>query len=283
MLGKNTYLFFLICILLFSSLMNYCFLDLNVKAAPLWFRKGIYVEFRNEKDALVFAEFINGSILTCEKLGLKAEKRKTLFIYRWECLDFSDNLAKLKITIEFILVEENISLNISTCVFVDVNSRDVYSVNGTPCGKTTLWLSTKLKVGDTVLFGYPGCYVEGEVTDMGYALKTPYGYQKCFEVEFDTGGYVGVTYGNKTYNWVLWNWLDYDLDTGILLQTPNFMGEATLYVLGILQIPAIMLIYETNVDLGPSLIWPQILNITFFVLPPAVFFTVVFLCGLLAS
>jgi len=249
-----------------------------VKATPLWFNEGTYVEFRNERDAYILLEFINGSVLTCESLGLGFGKRKTLFVFRWECLNLNDSTAELKIIVKVILVEDNKSFELSTCVFVDVDSRDVYSLDGEFCGKTMLWLPTNLEVGDKVIFGYPECYVEGTVTNKGYNIKTPYGYQKCFEVDFDSNGPVNVTYKNETYRISgLWNWLDYDLDTGILIQTPHFMGEATLYALGgIRRIFSIMLIYETNVDLGPSLIWPQILDIMFFVLPPAVFFVVVF-------
>ncbi len=279
-LKRRMIAFLLLNIFLFAFLINLCcFIDLSVEAVPLWFREGVYVEFRGEfhdvDNYTTLLQFLNLSELRFKDLNFK--ERGVLFsLFRWECLDFNGSMAELKILLRFFKGDD--SFELSTCVFVDVDSRDVYSLDGEFCGKTMLWLPTNLEVGDKVIFGYPECYVEGTVTNKGYNIKTPYGYQKCFEVDFDSNGPVNVTYKNETYRISgLWNWLDYDLDTGILIQTPHFMGEATLYALGgIRRIFSIMLIYETNVDLGPSLIWPQILNIMFFVLPPAVFFVVVF-------
>ena len=270
--------YFLFSIFLFSYLTNLrCSSYLIVKATPLWFNEGTYVEFRNERDAYILLEFINGSVLTCESLGLGFGKRKTLFVFRWECLNLNDSTAELKIIVKVILVEDNKSFELSTCVFVDVDSRDVYSLDGEFCGKTMLWLPTNLEVGDKVIFGYPECYVEGTVTNKGSFTETfSYGYQKCFKVRFDSGQPVRIPYKNETYAYRLWNVLSYDLDTGILIVAPRFLGEGTLYALGILQISSIMRIYDTNIDIGPSLIWPEVLDFAWFVLPPIGFFTVVF-------
>ena len=268
---------FLFCFLS-TSLINLCAtVGLDLDTVPLWFKKGVYVEFRSEKDAYILLEFINGSIITCENLGLGFGKRKTLFIFRWECLNLNNSMAELKIIVEVILVGDNKSFQLSTRVFVDVNSRDVYSLDGELCGKTMLWLPTNLEVGDKVIFGYHECYVEGTVTDKGSFTETfSYGYQKCFEVRFDSGQPVRIPYKNETYAYRLWNVLSYDLDTGILIVAPRFLGEGTLYTLGILQISSIMRIYDTNIDIGPSLIWPEVLDFAWFVLPSIGFFTVVF-------
>ena len=247
---------------------------LNVEATPLWLKSGTYVEFRSERNAFTLIEFINNSELLYEDLG-SGLKGKTLFILRWECLSLNDSVAELEIAVKLVLVEDNRSFEMFTRVFVDVNSRDVYSVNGTPCGKTMLWLPTNLEVGDKVVFGYPECYVEGTVTDKEYYIETPsYGYQKCFEVKFDRQP-VKILYKNETYTHTLWNLLNYDLDTGILIETPRLMGEGSLYALGIFQIASEMLIYDTNVDLGPGLIWPEMLDVLWAV-PPILFFVFVF-------
>jgi len=52
-------------------------------------------------------------------------------------------------------------------------------------------------------------------------------------------------------------------------------AEGTLYVFGIFSLPPVLTIYDTNIDIGPGLIWPRILD---FLLStaPVIFFAFVF-------
>lgn len=236
----------------------------TIKGVPLWFKEGVYVEFFGKGAEI---DFINGS----RKVVMNGNS-----FFRWECLTFNGSMAKLKVTVMLVLNDVRV-FEYSVHIFVDVSSRDVFSEHGEPCGKTMLWLPTNLDEGDTVTFGYPGCYINGTITDRGYNVKTPYGYQKCFEAEFKTEGSVNVTYRNKTYSlYGLWNWLDYDLDTGLLIQMAHSGGEGTLYPLGIFKIYSLMLIHETNIDIGPGLILPEIISF-FWVAAPVLFFALFFL------
>ncbi len=260
---------FLIIFLLIMGLFNVLIMNSNCASVQLWLKKGVYVEYREDYAAI---EFLNDTEILPFTLNFTGDGET---IFRWECLKVvNDSFVELRVSIS--LVEGSKGFNVSTCVFVDVESRDVYTVDGKYCGKTSLWLPTDLDEGDTVVFGINESLVKGTVTDVDCYMKTPYGYQKVFDVEFETKEPVNVTYGNETYRYKLWNWLSYDLDTGILLGMAGLRAEGVLFALGIWMLPSLSLIYETNVDLGPSLIWPQILNIMFFVLPPAVFFVVVF-------
>jgi len=91
-------------------------------------------------------------------------------LFRWECLNLNNSVAEIKITVK--IIGESKVFELSTRVFIDVESRDVYSTDGKFCGKTMLWLPTNLEEGDHVVFGYLGCYVEGIVTEKGeYYIK----------------------------------------------------------------------------------------------------------------
>jgi len=239
-------------------------------SVQLWLREGVYVEYRGDHATI---DFLNETTISSIHLGFSGDGET---IFRWECLEVvNDSFVELRVFIS--LVEGAKSFNVSTRIFVNVESRDVYTVDGKYCGKTSLWLPTDLKEGDKVVFGVNESFVEGVVTDVGRrSVKTPYGYQKDFNVKFETEEPVNVTYGNETYRYSLWNWLFYDLDTGILLSMAGLRAEGVLFALGIWMLPSLTLIYKTNVDLGPSLIWPQILDISLLVIPPVVFFTVVF-------
>lgn len=272
---RNVKIFFIIFLLtgLFSIfLVNYG----NAGSVGLWLKEGIYVEYRDKEDVAI--EFLNGTIMTSEGGEI---------IFRWECLRLiNDSVVELNVFISLIgeirfigtTYRKIESFNTSTTVFVDVDSRDVYSFDGKYCGKTALWLPTGLNEGDKVVFGLNDSLVEGTVTEVGRSsVKTPlYGYQRVFNVEFETEEPVNVTYGNETYKYRLWNWLGYDMDTGILLSMAGLRAEGVLFALGIWMLPSLGLIYRTNVDLGPGLIWPQILDLMLFVVPPAIFFTIVF-------
>lgn len=233
----------------------------NLSQVPLWLKDGVFVTYMGDRANI---EFFNGTTITGES---------GTFL-KWVCLNVNDSLAKLKVSVS--LVDGNRSFNVSMYVFVDFNNRDVYSEKGEYCGKTMLWLPTNLEEGDTVVFGLPGSFVEGTIAEKGKGhVKTPYGYQETFRAEFDTDKPVNVTYGNKTYEYRLWNWLSYDLDTGLLIAMAGLRAEGVLYALGIWMLPSLNLIYETNVDLGPSLILPEILDV-FWVVPPILFFVFVF-------
>lgn len=259
---------FLFCFLSTSLINLRVTIVLDLDTVPLWFRKGVYVEFRGRYSE-VYA--INGSVLFCVPSASEGEEGMTLF--RWECLKLNNSVAEIKITVK--VIGRGRVFELSTRVFIDVENRDVYSTDGKFCGKTMLWLPTSLEKGDHVIFGYPGCCVEGIVTEKGeHYIETLYGYQKVFSVDFDSG-LVNVTYRNKTYVHRLWNWLDYDLDTGVLLCMAGLRAEGTLYVFGIFSLPPVLTIYETNIDIGPGLIWPRILD---FLLStaPVIFFAFVF-------
>ncbi|MGQ4915957.1 MAG: hypothetical protein ACP6IU_14590 [Candidatus Asgardarchaeia archaeon] len=238
-----------------------------VSSSLLWFKKGVYVEFRDTSD---YADimFFNGS-------GISFDHGTCVF--RWVCLEFNDSsdIAKLEVTLSIISYNE-VKFKVTTQILININTRDVFLTDGTECGKTTLWLPTNLREGDTVVFGYPKTAIEGIVTEKGYVIKTPYGYQEAFEVEFNSKNPVNVTYQNKTYSYRLWNWLDYDSDIGILIQSANFIGEGALYALGIFKIYMAMLIYKTNIDLGPEKLLPVIID-TIWLISPIIFFTMVFI------
>lgn len=204
-------------------------------SSPVWLRKGTYAEYSFVSGGI---EFLNESITS-----------KLEGIYRWECISLNEGMAELNVTSKYLDTQDYSSVQ----VYVDTQTRDTTSLNGSLIGKTFIWLPSHMEKGQSVvLAGKPPDYLIGEVV---YVLvgndhvSTPQGGQNAFVVEEEgTSAIMGI----GAY---------YDLDTGLLISWGPGMGEAILLALGILDlnVSGSITLSDTNIDLGPRVLWPEIL------------------------
>ena len=262
---KQVFIFFILISLVLSTYSvfgNFISVPALEDNSPLWFTSGNYVEFSStEKNMRV--EFIDGKDYFGDRVSLK-----------WICLDLNETLAKIELTLKLYsgsIVNEKFSVT----VLVDISNRDVFSIDGsTYYGKTTLWLPTNVRDGEQVTFNYSNITMVSIIRKEGGNVKTPYGYQKVFVVKLRTENAVLIPYKGEKYNRTLSNFLEYDEDTGVLIGSSTFMGEGILYALGVLITPPLT-VSDTNIDLGPELMAPLIVN-TLFGIAPVVIFLVLF-------
>jgi len=214
---------------------------------PVWMKKGSYAEYKFETRSVVF---LNNTLLLF--------RDRASVIYRWECIEFNGTIAKLNVSITFSEKEKHVFL--STEVYVNTVNRDVFLTNGTLVGKTRLWGPVAPEKGETIVLWYnPPDRVIGNVIDIeGGWSWTPHGAQRIFIVEGN-----GTIRGQTISLTIL-----YDFDTGIMIEGSLYY-EATLLALSIIDPGRAgpMQLINTNIDLGPKEIWPEILNILLITMP----------------
>ena len=237
--------------LLLAILFFYMFFPGALQSAyptPVWFGEEVYVEYRSQSNGVMF---VNGSLdIFDEPVEVSSY---------WKCVKFEDDVAELKVTV---IYGGKTNITLSAHVYVNLENRDVTSLDGKLIGKTCLWLHPYPKEGDAVvLLGKPPNYITGTVSEVKGSMKTPQGYQKIFFADAEVNG-VPVSGG-------------YDLDTGLLISRP-IQGDGTLLALGLwdlgfLGAPSIA---ATNIDLGPRTLWPEIVTAMFVIVPIASFFVI---------
>lgn len=188
---------------------------------PAWFEEGVYARYKFS--GATHIEFVNESFYDFEPFNA---------FFRWEVVEFDGHVAMLEVSFTF---KQEIMTN---SVYVDVESRDIRSLEDEFLGKTGLWLPLNPEVGDKFLFGKPDNYLNGTVIDIGFTTDTPQGNQKMFDVE------VKFKEGSPRR-------FSYDLTTSLLLYGAlKEGGEAMFLALGISEVGSFNL-EATNIDLGP--------------------------------
>ena len=266
---KKLFYFFILIFLLLVITNNYSISKglISVKAfrddSPLWITQGTYMELSYYSGENLRIGFIDGKDYVGDKVTLK-----------WECLDLKNTLAKIELTLK-LYSGDTVSKEFSITTLVNISNRDVFSLDGNKYyGKTAFWLPTNVRDGEQVSFGYSNITIVGTIRKGNTNIKTPYGYQKVFTAKLKTEKDTLVPYKGKEYNISLYNFLEYDEDTGVLIGTLTSMGEGILYALGVLITPPLR-VNNTNIDLGPELITPLVVN-TLIGIAPVIIFLVLF-------
>jgi hypothetical protein len=231
--------------------------DFPVEAPPSWLKVGTYVEYEGGMPLEVV--FLNGT-----EMGGKKEK----FIFRWECLAMSSQVATLNLTLDVPL-----RLHISKIINITTNTREILYPNGTVMGKACLWLPPNPKTGDLIVVsGKSPNQVTAEVrTSGGSAHLTCQGYQECYWAHNVTMKREG-NFDRMLVHVVA----DFDLDTGLLVA--GYIGyTTTVNYLGLCEMGLIRLLRATNVDLGPRYLRTEVLTFLWNTLPiwlPATIFII---------
>ena len=236
----HTISFFLLVILLLA-LTNTNTTDTFV-SNPSWMHVGAFAAYDFSCAGVICT---NNSLVT---LGYHTEAA-----LRWQCLDVNDSFSKLEISL--VLRGENKTLTFMSFVFVNMTDRAVYLINHTLVGTTHFWAPiNQTKV--TLWEKYPDRIIAAP--QIGSWSNTPQGPQKIFILSGQG------TIDNESV--IIDNF--HDIDTGIMTDS-TLRHEGSLYALdlSIILVNGRLQFTATNINLGPSEIWPEIANY----LPIAIF------------
>jgi hypothetical protein len=214
---------------------------------PTWFREGVFVEFRF--DGFPVVSYVGSGT------GYGVHIGSDPGFLRWCVLDFDGKIARMNIS----LYRDWSRVLVCSAVFhVNVSSRMVSLLDGTPTGVTCLWLPAFLKKddvvpmigeGSSVILGRAGCDEPGPG-------KTCQGYQQSFFVR--TVNYDSI---NGTFN-PRYTEGAFDEDTGIL-DGGHLQFDGALTAMNIEWMAGSWWIGDTNVDLGPRVLTSEILAFLF--------------------
>jgi len=208
---------------------------------PIWLNKDTFAQYEFKSSAIFF---LNKTTIPFEN-----DASATL---RWECTEMNDDLATLNVSISF--TGEKKSLFISKEVDVNTTSRQVFLSNGTLIGTTRLWAKANPTDGEEiVVWDVPPDKIVGSVEIRGFwSSNTPQGAQKIYDIE----GKGTINGKNALFDSA------HEVDTGIMIEG-ILSNEATLLALGIdtLGVNGQFSFSDTNVDLGPKEMLPEILGL----------------------
>jgi len=206
---------------------------------PIWMEKGTFVQYEFKSAGVIF---LNNTLSPFENDASAT--------WRWECIELDDDLATLNVSISF--TEEKKSLFISKEVDVNTTNRQVMLSNGTLIGTTNLWAKANPTDGEEiVVWDTPPDRILG-VAEKGGWSYTPQGAQKIYILE----GAGTINGRNALFDSL------HDIDTGIMIDG-IIHHEATLFALDIdsLGVNGRFLFTDTNIDLGPRELWPEIFGL----------------------
>lgn len=225
-------------ILLFFVLATIIFVQSvpSLSARPTWLEVGTYAEYKFDSPGIIWR---NSSLYPFD-----GDAQVT---WRWNCIELKDQRATLSISLNVTGANKNLFL--STEVFANTVTREISLQNGTQLGITHLWAPANPADGEQItLWDVNGDKIVGTV-DVRSWSQTPQGAQKTFIIK-----------GNGTiegHGAIIDN--IYDYDTGVM--TDGYLPyEPTLFALDIetLLVNGLFSFVDTNVDLGPKELWPEI-------------------------
>ncbi len=235
--------------------------------APSWLKEGAYVKYvaclpgTTDLGGLAFFNLSNpkfaGTNYTLPGQKIDAYLDINSSSLTWRCVSVNDTMAKLQVTLDSVgklawinsSSSEEVSLQRTAEVYVDLYTRGVYNVNGAFLGTTHLWLPANPTNGQEIIV-----WEEGSDTITTAVTVSEEGKQYTFR----TGS--SVTIKNNP----LMLGLTYDLDTGLGVSENGgqiFYWDPIFASVGIIS-GDIGLVSETNIDLGPEhseIYWNQIL------------------------
>ena len=235
--------------------------------APSWLKEGAYVKYEGylpgttDLGGLAFFNLSNskfaGTNYTLPGQKIDAYLDTNSSILTWRCVSVNDTMAKLQVTLDFVgtsayynASSDEVSVQRTAEVYVDLYTRGVYNVNGTFLGTTHLWLPANPNNGQEIIV-----WEEGSETITTPVTVSEQGKQYTFR----TGS--SVTIKNNP----LMLGLTYDLDTGLGVSENGgqiFYWDPIFASVGIVS-GAVGMVSETNIDLGPEhseINWNQTLH-----------------------
>lgn len=251
--------------LLFATLESgFLICPVKCEPVPLWFKEGVFVEFRLEGFPVIRdlnRSYPGGRIASYPGF------------LRWCVLDLDGVVARMNVSLyrdwSRVLVRH-------AEFYVNVSSREVTLLDGTPVGVTYFWLPAYLKKDDTVpMIGRGSSMILGRVGFLEpWPVKTCQGYQQSFFVQ--TVNYDSIN-GTSDPHFASGA---FDEDTGIL-DGDQLQFDGVLAAMNIKWMAAgSWWIGDTNVDLGPRVLTSEILGFLFndapFTIPLVVFGSVIF-------
>ena len=221
--------------------------------SPIWMNEGVFGQYEFKSSGIVFQ---NRTLIPFEPDASAT--------WRWECSGLDNDLATLNISLNF--NAENRTLLFVKEVYVNTTSRQVFLSNGTLIGTTHLWAKANPVNGEEiVVWDAPPDKIVGVVENEGLWHNTPQGGQKIYKI-----GGTGTINGVNTYIRTI-----HDVDTGIMI-SGIIDDEATLLALDIqsLLVNGEFSFTNTNIDLGPKELMPEILAVLPIVIVVIVFISV---------
>jgi hypothetical protein len=250
--------------------------------APSWLKEGAYVKYEHSlpgTTSLGAVGFFNLSnpkfagtnyVLSGQKLDAVLETNSSSLV--WRCESVNDTMAKLQVTLDYVGTppsidgsSEEVSVQRTAEVYVDLYTRGVYNFNGTFLGTTHLWLPANPDNGQEITIWEENSEtVTSPVTTTSDSWTTTVqGNQDIFQ----TDAYVTI----KNNPYLMLN-LYCDLDTGLSLGI--IFWDPVFAAVGIANGPAS--VSETNINLGPersTINWNQIMYYS--IIPIAIILLVV--------
>ncbi len=237
--------------------------------APSWLKEGAYVKYElslpggtTDLGAVAFFNLSNPKfagtnyVLSGQKVDAVLETNSSSLV--WRCESVNATMAKLQVTLDYVgtsayynASSEEVSVQRTAEVYVDLYNRGVYNVNGTFLGTTHLWLPANPNNGQEITIWEENSeIVTSPVTTTSDSWTTTVqGNQDIFSTE------TYVTIKNNPY--LILN-LYCDLDTGLSLGI--IFWDPVFAAVGIANGPES--VSETNINLGPersAINWNQIM------------------------
>ena len=205
---------FIFFIFLFTSIFIQQF-----HSKPVWLRKNVYVEYiipRGKKnDGSVVYKFsvktiyvgkrpvriVNGTFIgnvsETPKPGYKPTVLCMLWgvdlinaTYSWKIIDLNSTLAK--VLVNFTALVRNMTTKIvkpfvkSVVVYIDVDTRDVYTLEGRYLGKISYWFPDIERSGSRVIvYKDPSIEINGTIYETLFNVSTPMGAFSCWSIASD--------------------------------------------------------------------------------------------------
>lgn len=207
---------------------------------PVWMEKGKYVQYEFDSAGIIF---LNNTLFCFEN--------DVSMTWRWECVEINNEIVKLNVTIY--AIGEKTNLFISKELNVNTTSRNVFLNNGTLIGTTILWSKANPKDGEEIfVWDASPDRIVGVAQNNECYSSSPQGAQKIYNLE----GKGSINGTNVFFD------LFMDVDTGILVDG-IIRRDATLLALGIdtIGVNGRFMFTDTNIDLGPRELLPELLQL----------------------
>ena len=235
-----------LALLVLSSSIASCYAQSSSILAPTWIKEGTYANYifyeatSTEDSSVWYAGFLNGTNIFFRNV--------TSAVFRWECIQLEDNMARLNVSISVTSTEQSENFYNSTLIDVDIVNRSVYLQNGTLIGTTHLWVPSSPADGqEIILWDVPPDKATGNITaardgQATYTFQTSQGTQRFFSVD----NIVGKINGKDAFFFGGNPWYEYD--TGLMIQG-TLDNEPAIASLGLDG--DITQSVDTNIDMGP--------------------------------
>ena len=230
--------------------------------APSWLKEGAYVKYEPSSESASSLGYVGFFDLSNPKFAgtdymLSQQVDAVLGTISsslvWRCVSVNSTMAKLQVTLDYVGTPsfyvdnldwvndsvEEVSLQRTAEVYVDLYNRGVYNVDGVFLGTTHLWLPANPNDDQEIIIWAENSEIITTTVEV---------FEQGKHYTFETGPQVTIK------NQPLLFGLSYDLDTGLGVGREggqSFRWDPIFAVVGIAYGPVGM-VSETNIDLGPE-------------------------------